>query len=493
MNSKKIAIFDLDGTFVNANSTYDFIKFVFKQKKRIDLLFYFFVLELCQNSGILQFLRIDIRKKFINKLKGFNKEDIQKLAEKFVDLHLLKCINQDILNKFNELKEREFLTILLSSTIDVVGNVFAKKMNFDGDCESILAFNDNNVCLGYLEKDLLGKKEIILNEIEETFGVIDFKNSYCFSDNFEDIKLLKKIGNSFGVINNRESKKRWFELGIQTIYVAPTFSGNIKKLYLPFFYYKYSRLNYFSSFFYFFFEYLLLPLLILFLVQREISLKNILLFIIAFLGYISIYEIGYLINDCVSVKNEKDPNLRADSRIKSELKNLILSRIIFFIIVSFLLFKFINIKNVIIYVLGILIVFFIFAVHNFSKKFAVRYITFPLLRFSHFIIPLLIFNMNFSIVFLVYFLYIFLKDEISYLNRDNQRYINKIFLFNFIYVIILTTSFFYLSKINLNECCFILNNNINILKNVGIYLIFVDLPIVFKKLFNKLSIKNHKI
>ena len=29
---EKIAIFDLDGTFVNANSTYDFIKFVFKQK-----------------------------------------------------------------------------------------------------------------------------------------------------------------------------------------------------------------------------------------------------------------------------------------------------------------------------------------------------------------------------------------------------------------------------------------------------------------------------
>lgn len=487
MDSKKIATFDLDGTFVNANSTYDFIKFVFKQKKRIDILFYFFILELCQIGGILPLLKIDIREKFINKLKGFKKEELQELAKKFVDSHLLKCINQDILNKFNELKDQGFLTILLSSTIDVVGRIFAKRMNFDGDYESVLAFDNNDTCLGYLKKDLLGQKEIILNEIEKSFGAIDFKNSYCFSDNFEDINLLKKIGNSFGVVNNScEFKNRWLDLGIQIMKVAPTFSGNIKILYLPLFYYKHSRVNSVSSFFYFFFNYLLLPLLILFWSQGELFLKNILLFVIAFLGYISIYEIGYLINDCISVKNEKDPNLRADSRIKSELKNLIISRIVFFIIALFLLFKFINIKNVIIYLLGILIVSLVFIIHNFSKKFAIRYITFPLLRLSHFLIPLLIFDINFSIVFFIYFLFYFLYNEISYFYRD--RYRNIIFILNFICIIFLTLIFVYLLKPGEN---YFFDNIrlIKILKNVGIYLIFVNLPVIFKKLFNKLSNK----
>ncbi len=485
MDSKKIVIFDLDGTFVNANSTYDFIKFVFKTKKRIDILFYFFILELCQKVAILPLLKIDIRGKFINKLKGFKKGELQKLAEKFVDSRLLKCINQDILNKFNELKSQGFLTILLSSTIDIVGKVFAKKMNFDGDYESILAFDNNDICLGCFKKDLLGQKEIILNEIEKAFGAVDFKNSYCFSDNFEDINLLKIIGNSFGVVNSRELKNRWLDLGIQTIRVAPTFSGNIKTLYLPFFYYKYSRLNYLSAFFYFFFDYLLLPLLILFWSQGELFLRNILLFIIAFLGYISIYEIGYLINDCVSVKNEKDPSLRADSRIKSELKNLIISRILFFIIALFLLFKFINIKNVIIYLLGILIVSLVFIIHNFSKKFSVRYITFPLLRLSHFLIPLLIFDINFSVVIFTYFLFYFLYDEISYLNRDRYKHSNKIFILKFINIIFFTLIFIFLLKSDENY--FIDNIQlIKILKNVGIYLIFVNLPLIFKKLFNKL-------
>jgi len=485
----KIAIFDLDGTFVNANSTYDFIKFVFKQKKRIDILFYFFILELCQIVGILPLLKIDIREKFINKLKGFKKGELQELAEKFVDSRLLKCINQDILNKFNELKDQGLLTILLSSTIDVVGRIFAKKMNFDRDYESILAFDNNDICLGCLKRDLLGRKEIILNEIEKTFGAIDFKNSYCFSDNFEDINLLKKIGNSFGVvIDNRPFKSRWLDLGIQIIKVAPTFSGNIEALYLPFFYYKYSRLNSVLSFFYFFFNYLLLPLLILFWSQGELFLKDILLFAIAFLGYTSIYEIGYLINDCVSVKNEKDPALRADSRIKSELKNLIIARIIFFIIALFLLFKFINIRNVIIYLLGILIVSLVFVVHNFSKKFAMRYITFPLLRLSHFLIPLLIFDINFSIIFLVYFLFYFSYNEIIYLNRDRYKYNNIIFILNFIYIIFLTLIFIYLLKLDRNY--FVDNIRlIKILKNVGIYLIFVNLPVLFKKLFDQLNNK----
>jgi len=484
----KIAIFDLDGTFVNANSTYDFIKFVFKQKKRIDILFYFFFLELCQKAGILALLKIDIREKFINKLKGFKREEIQNLAENFVDSYLIKCINQDILNKFNELKNQKFLTILLSSTIDIVGKIFAKKMNFNGDYESILAFDNNNdICLGYLKKDLLGKKEVILNEIEKSFGAIDLKNSYCFSDNFEDINLLKKIGNSFGVINKQENKNKWLKQNIQTIYIAPAFGGNIKTLYLPFFYYKYSRLNFISSYFYFFFDYLLLPLLILFWIQNSLFLKNILLFFVSFIGYISIYEIGYLLNDCVSVKKETNPTLRADAKINSKLKELIIIRITFFILIIILLLNFINIKNVLIYLFGILLVSFIFGIHNFSKIFKIRYITFPLLRFSHFIIPLLIFDINFLIIFFVYFLFYFLYDEISYLNRNNIYWDNKIFFLKFISIVFFTILFYCLME--LSKCPFILKNVeiLIILRNVGIYLICVNLPVVFKKLIIKFS------
>lgn len=81
------------------------------------------------------------------------------------------------------------------------------------------------------------------------------------------------------------------------------------KYYIPFTYYKFSRLKGWSDLFSWFIIY---PLFLLFFTllnssNLELAFFN---FLLIFMGFFSIYEIGYLENDLITVQNEKLPTDR---------------------------------------------------------------------------------------------------------------------------------------------------------------------------------------
>lgn len=95
------------------------------------------------------------------------------------------------------------------------------------------------------------------------------------------------------------------------------------KFLFPFSYFYKSRLNSFRSFFFHFYYEWLLNILILIFVAKQTVIDATTHFILAYLAFISIYELGYLANDVFSIRKEINPRKRIRSFDPSSLELII--------------------------------------------------------------------------------------------------------------------------------------------------------------------------
>lgn len=172
-------------------------------------------------------------------------------------------------------------------------------------------------------------------------------------------------------------------------------------------------------------------------VENIINLHFIATFLFAFFAMFSIYEIGYIINDSITIKNELSPVLRLkQAELKYfEKKELFIFGIRFSNFILFCVLLWIQSKeNLTIYLfcnIALLITYFF---HNYFRN-KIRFITNTFLNVGKYFIPLIgiAFSSSFYSI-LVYFIYFTFFRSITYiLEKETKININS---FQIVFVLI---------------------------------------------------------
>lgn len=179
------------------------------------------------------------------------------------------------------------------------------------------------------------------------------------------------------------------------------------------------------------------PLILCTNIFTSFSLTTLLIYLFAFLGMFDFYEIGYILNDAVTVKNEKKPTLRLnDKQMQHYSKYCMLIfglRLIYFMISSILLFFFE--KNLTYFLLLNLILLISYCFHNYIRN-KFRYFTNSLLNMAKYFIPVIFFNTNSNLTKFMVFFFLFpffrsitygIEREIKKLNTDSFIFVFYLF------------------------------------------------------------------
>lgn len=206
--TNNIFIIDICGTIFNSNTTFDFLKYFFSEKPWYKVLTIirktrFLIIV---NAIVMRLSKIDLLRYWaLTHLKGYSKEQLNKMAEEFYNNYLINCINDETIEIINRVKEENKELILVSATLDCIAFAVSKNMNIPCVFSSKLAFK-NNKCLGRLQHDLLTNKLNVLvdNKINPPYwGII--------TDNYSDMALIKKSQHVF-LIQYSNKKNYWKHL-----------------------------------------------------------------------------------------------------------------------------------------------------------------------------------------------------------------------------------------------------------------------------------------
>tara|TARA_Y100000385_G_C13097168_1_gene642078 strand:+ start:1189 stop:1794 length:606 start_codon:yes stop_codon:yes gene_type:complete len=196
----KIAVFDYCETLVDMQTGNNFISYYFLINSNIikRLAAYFF----CN-------LRIFKKKRkflLLYLLSGESQSDIENAAHKFVDNRLINAENTKVIEQIKNLDHKGFKLVIISAGYKVYIDKHNERLNVDLVIANELSYV-NKICTGKLtQKDCYGENKI--ERLKDAFPgeVIDYENSYFYSDCMSDLPLFKKIGNSFLVTKNNITK-----------------------------------------------------------------------------------------------------------------------------------------------------------------------------------------------------------------------------------------------------------------------------------------------
>ena len=186
-------VFDICGTIFKSNTTFDFLTFWLSPRSKYYSSF---------NKITRTYLHVDITRVIaLRFLKGYSRLQLLEGADMFYESYLIKHINDYVVGKLKELIVNPSCNVLIASaTIDVVAEVIARKMQINTWYSSELCYVDG-ICQGKLSKDLLGKKNDFIQEIQNQ--TIDS----VYTDDFTDIPLLKDARQKNIVVYPKTDKK----------------------------------------------------------------------------------------------------------------------------------------------------------------------------------------------------------------------------------------------------------------------------------------------
>lgn len=470
INKVKIILLDVDGTLLNCDSTKFFIQFYLKKNKNYFKLIKFYWFKFLDEFGLIS----DLKSVVLKLLKDEPVSKIENLSKECAEILIKKFLNEDFyLHIHNKIINENYKLILLSAAIHPIVKNLAHQL---GGCGfgSFLLINENGYFTGVI-KDIKGKKQENFYLIEQTIGPIDYDNSSCFSNNEEDLELLKKFNNSYGIITNKIQKNFWEIHKIKTFWINPKLTINYKLLFLPLFFYIYSRRNY-RSIRLISIYYLLLPFLgVLILKEKIFILQDISIFLLGFFSYFSIYEIGVLFNDLWIIFKEQAPTIRVDKKLKDKLGILISFRLLFFFLAIAILYYLssfnVNI-NLTRFLIIVLFMYLIFLVHNLIYKFEkFKILTIPLLKLFTYIAPMSIFHINLKYPLIFYSITLLPQHVIDfYFNKSLKKqkpFYEDVFIYKFFIIVAILCGFLYLIFRNKIYLYFLISNFILIIIKGG--------------------------
>lgn len=218
--------------------------------------------------------------------------------------------------------------------------------------------------------------------------------------------------------------------------------------YIPIFYRYYSREK--GKFFIPFMMTDFLPSLLIGNIFSASSLiENFFVYTLSFLAMFNVYEIGYILNDCVTVKNEEKPTLRLDENEMVYFENhclwIFCVRLFIFLVCTVVLFHFY--ENISIFVLANIALLLVYLLHDYFRN-RIKYFTNFGLNVGKYFIPLLlIMNSNYIIYYLILFSFFPLLRCLTYILerkivRLNMDYFQLVYFFIALVILILIRFFF---------------------------------------------------
>lgn len=199
-------VFDICGTIFKSNTTFDFLTFWLTPRSRyysfFDKLRKTFIWKVI-NKITRTYLHVDITRIIaLRFLKGYSRLQLSEGADMFYESYLMKHLNDNVVDTIKVLRINPSCNVLIASaTIDVVAEVIARKMQINTWYSSELCYIDG-ICQGKLSKDLLGKKNVFIQEIQNQ--TIDS----VYTDDFTDIPLLKEARQK-NIIVYPKTDKKW--------------------------------------------------------------------------------------------------------------------------------------------------------------------------------------------------------------------------------------------------------------------------------------------
>lgn len=204
--NNSIIIFDLDGTLIDSNSTFDFLYFFMGNKFKYKIFNCFFAKIL--NRISVKLFRLDFKRNLnLLLLKGFSRTQLEVMAQdfydKFISSNRIKSNIVELLNTFIS-EGRE--VYIATATLDFLGEVIMKQLCPKISRNSIFTTEMNynaDVCTGTLRIDLLNRKK---QELEK-HGIYG-EYLAVVSDDIYDAKLMENSENNFVVIT-KKNRLRW--------------------------------------------------------------------------------------------------------------------------------------------------------------------------------------------------------------------------------------------------------------------------------------------
>lgn len=196
----KAAFFDLDGTIVSVPSEKILCYHLFRRNK-IKLINMLRVIWIYFRYDIGIITKYDSVKRLLLNLllRDIRQSEINQYIEEYFLSYLVSRIYSEVHEELHQLSRNNFKIYLISSTLDVIVNPIANYLGVDEkyctELEIIDGCYTGNVVglIYYGEK----KREIVNKLSYET--KIDLSQSYAFGDSFQDVEMLRIVGNPVAV------------------------------------------------------------------------------------------------------------------------------------------------------------------------------------------------------------------------------------------------------------------------------------------------------
>ena len=151
-------------------------------------------------------------------------------------------------------------------------------------------------------------------------------------------------------------------------------------------------------------------------------------FLLAYFSMFNLYEIGYIINDVITIKYEVNPTLRLKQQeieyAKSKMLLIISARLLIYVLLSCLLLFVVELKTDVFHIANLMLLCF-YCFHNYFRN-RIKYLTDFFLNISKYLIPILVFSplgnhvllglLLFSFPFMRTIFYILVKENINHVD-----------------------------------------------------------------------------
>ena len=200
---KKVALFDLDGTLVNAHLWLGMVKHHLKTKENLFSVFWyltshvalapFWKMHLISTEKYYQSWGEDLAKL----IKGIKLERGKEIFDWLTDEYLLPALKKKVLERLKKHQEEGLLTILISGSFQDLVDIVANRLNIDFAIGTELEVVKDKfsgriippLCLGQ------GKADKIKNFLSGKNFKINFQESFAYSDGIFDLPMLELVGN----------------------------------------------------------------------------------------------------------------------------------------------------------------------------------------------------------------------------------------------------------------------------------------------------------
>lgn len=213
-SNRTIYYFDVCGTLYNANTTYAFLLYYFKQfNKRKYLLFrmHFSIGAKLLWKILASFgLKRKIRTYLISFIKGESVIDVKREAKNFLKDELCNKEIAFTISELSRIKNKQGSNIyLVSASIEPVVAAIDENFKTDGYIATSLE-SKSGFYTGKIKEEMEGAKK---SKLLTKGWMLENSIQTLYTDGVEDVELVKSVDMSY-ILVNEKSKKNWLKLNL---------------------------------------------------------------------------------------------------------------------------------------------------------------------------------------------------------------------------------------------------------------------------------------